>query len=386
VSELDSLLRERLDAAAAFAVDADPQRVREDVARRQRRIRRRRRSIMVVGVLAVAGLAAGAVRLAADGSGEDPDVRASTPEAAVESPQFRPASGWETVQTGAGMTAANVPLGPDSRAGQVPWDTVATLGDGDIVLFAMIFPVTEVSRADGSFLPRELPLSLDDAEPGGLEGQPEGVYAERLLAEVDGWNVDVVVFYGGGSEPSAATRAKAQKELARLVLPDRGTAGLNRTTAAAAGTCLPSDLRAQVALAALVAGDASDEALNGRITVRNVGQAACTLSGRPEVELQDNTATTLPATAAPADPAWQQANGAAPDGWPAVAVAPGAEAQVVLSIRNWCGAFDNRIYFVIHLAGSPDRIGGEAPSVQSPPLCADPAAPMEVAYGPFEPL
>jgi Domain of unknown function (DUF4232) len=385
VSDVDSQLRERLGAAAAFDVEADPQRVREDVARRQRRIRRRRRGTMVVGLLAVAGLAAGAVRLATDGSGEDPDVRASDdatapPAAAVTSAQFPPTPGWHTVQTAGGATAANVPLGPESRAGSVPWDTVATLRDRDIVLFAMVFPATEVSRADGSFLPRELPLSLDDAQPGGLEGQPEGVYAERLLAEVDGWNVDVVAFYGGASEPSAATRATAQRQLARLQLPAGGPAAeLNRT--AAAGTCRPSDLVAEVSLAE------SGGALTGHITVRNVGPSACTLSGRAEVvEPRDNTSTPLAATMSEAAPAWQQANGAAPDGWPAVEVAPGAEAQAVLSIRNWCGAFDNRIYFVIQLPGYPDRIGGPAPSVQSPPLCSDARAPMEVAYGPFEPL
>jgi hypothetical protein len=72
-----------------------------------------------------------------------------------------------------------------------------------------------LSRANGLFPPRELPLSLDDAQPGGLEGQPEGVYAERFQAEVNGWNIDVVAFYGGGAAPSAATRAAAQSQLRR---------------------------------------------------------------------------------------------------------------------------------------------------------------------------
>jgi hypothetical protein len=38
-------------------------------------------------------------------------------------PYFGPAPGWETVQTGASATAANVPLGPDTRSGDAPWDT-----------------------------------------------------------------------------------------------------------------------------------------------------------------------------------------------------------------------------------------------------------------------
>jgi len=76
--------------------------------------------------------------------------------------------------------------------------------------------------------PRELPLSLDDAQPGGLEGQPDDVYADRLGAQVDGWNIDLLVFYGGGDstgvppvplEPRADHRAMAQGQLARLEVP-----------------------------------------------------------------------------------------------------------------------------------------------------------------------
>jgi hypothetical protein len=232
VSDVDSLLRERLAAAAAFELEADPERVRADIARRQRRRRRRRRGTVLFGVAAVAVLALGVVRLVDDGSGDDPDVTsdataAAEPDAAPDAagastgaPYFDAAPGWETVPTGGGMTAANAALGPDSAAGQMPWDTVATLQEGDVVLLLSAFPATEVSRADGSFPPRDLPLSLDDAQLGGIEGQPDGVYAERLLAEVDGWNVDVIAFYGGGgSEPTAETRAAAQEQLDGLVVP-----------------------------------------------------------------------------------------------------------------------------------------------------------------------
>jgi hypothetical protein len=139
-------------------------------------------------------------------------------------PYFGPAPGWETVQAvGPGATAANVPLGPATLSGNVPWDTVERLEDGEVVLFAMFWPA---GRAD--LPPRELPLSLDDAQPGGLEGQPDDVYADRLGAQVDGWNIDLHVFYGGGdptgvppvpSEPSAEARAAAQEQLARLEVP-----------------------------------------------------------------------------------------------------------------------------------------------------------------------
>ena len=139
-------------------------------------------------------------------------------------PYFGPAPGWETVQTGASATAANIALGPNTRSGDAPWDTVERLEEGDVLLYAMFWPA---GRAD--LPPRSLPLSLDDAQPGGLEGQPDDVYADRLGAQVDGWNIDLLVFYGGGdstgmppvpSEPSAEHRAAAQEQLARLaVLP-----------------------------------------------------------------------------------------------------------------------------------------------------------------------
>jgi hypothetical protein len=145
-----------------------------------------------------------------------------------EPPFFQPAPGWEAVPAHAGATAANVPLGPSTLAGDSPWDTVEHLDDGDVVLFAMLYPTGESPAVDAAFPPRQLPLSLSDAEPGDLEGQPDDVYADRMAAQVDGWNIDLIAFYGGRdptgvrptpSEPSAATRATAQEQLSRLVVP-----------------------------------------------------------------------------------------------------------------------------------------------------------------------
>jgi hypothetical protein len=138
-------------------------------------------------------------------------------------PYFRPAPGWETVRRFVTATAANIPLAQNTLSDDAPWDTVERLEDGDVLLHAMFWPA---SKAD--LPPRELPLSLDDAEPGGLEGQPDDVYADRLHARVDGWNIDLLVFYGGGvptgvpalpPEPSAEARAAAQGQLARLDVP-----------------------------------------------------------------------------------------------------------------------------------------------------------------------
>ena len=110
----------------------------------------------------------------------------------------------------------------------MPWDTVDRLEDGDVVLFAMILPRGESPLVDANFPPRELPLSLDDAESGmSFEGQPDHIYGQRLGAQVGGWNIDLLVFYGDRSDrgaarahrPSAQTVAVAQEQLAGLVVP-----------------------------------------------------------------------------------------------------------------------------------------------------------------------
>lgn len=143
-------------------------------------------------------------------------------------PYFRPAAGWEAVQLGTSATAASVPLGPATLSGNGLWDTVERLEDGDVVLSAMFYPAGESPAVDVSFQPRDLPLSADDAQPAGLEGQPDHIYAERLGAQVNGWKMDLLIFYGGTdptgvrpgrTDPSAEAVATAQEQLARLVVP-----------------------------------------------------------------------------------------------------------------------------------------------------------------------
>jgi hypothetical protein len=241
VSDIDSLIRERLDAAAAFDVVTDPRRVRQNVARRQRRIRRRRRTTVLLGVLAAAGVALGVVRAVDRDSGGEVAVRptdttADTSDDAAASPgappYFRPAPGWDAVQTGSAATAGNVPLGPDALEGNFPaYETIGRLEEGDVLLQAAFYPMGDSPAVDASFRPRDLPLSADEAFPMlSFEGQPDHIYAERLPAQVNGWNIDLLIFYGGGdptaeppvrSEPTPETRAAAQEQLARLVVPVR---------------------------------------------------------------------------------------------------------------------------------------------------------------------
>jgi len=121
----------------------------------------------------------------------------------------------------------------------MPWDTVERLEDGGVVLHAMFIAPRESWGDDweSSFPPRSLPLSLDDTVTDindNFEGQPDHIYADRVGARVNGWAIDVLVFYGGGDRtavppvrraPSAEARAAAQEQLARLVVPARRTDG-----------------------------------------------------------------------------------------------------------------------------------------------------------------
>lgn len=260
MSDIDSLIRERLNVAAAFDVETDPASVRENIARRQRRIRRRRPTTILVGVLAVVGIAAGALLVVDRDSGGDVAVRPDdTPERASDDaeasagsgPRFVGAPGWETSQGPTTATAATVSLGPDVIAGDpIPWETVERLEEGDVLLQAQ-FSAGEQSTAFGAHFPsRELPLSLDDAHPAtAYKGQPN-----QVTAHVDGWNIDVFVFFGGGDptavppvppEPTAQTRAAAQDQLSRLVVPARETP---EPTAAADGPAVISGTQPQYLL------------------------------------------------------------------------------------------------------------------------------------------
>jgi hypothetical protein len=234
---LDSRLRDELKRAPD-SLDAEAPAALDATLRRGRHLARRRRLLTAgatVAPLVVATIAIVMVAFRDDSSPSvvatpRPSVQATdAPERAPDdsevppesgSPRFLPAPGWDVVQVGATTTASNIPLGPTTLSGSAPWDTVDRLEEGDVVLYAIAIPAGENTAVDAAFPPGEVPLSIDDAQTGGLEGQPDNVYAERLGVQVNGWNIDLLVFYGG-TEPTAGTRAAAQEQLARLDVPPR---------------------------------------------------------------------------------------------------------------------------------------------------------------------
>ena len=144
-------------------------------------------------------------------------------------PGFLPAEGWDTLNTGlTGSRQAPVALASNTEfaaedfsqgAGNLPRATIASLPADGLVLWAIFYPRGESPQVDANFTERSLPLSLANAIPGSLEGDPRPENASlRLLSAVNGWNVDVIVFTGA-DQLTAALEREAQAELTRLTVP-----------------------------------------------------------------------------------------------------------------------------------------------------------------------
>ncbi len=342
------------------------------------RARRRSGRIALVAlafVAAVAGAFAAGLALAPGGA----------TKTAADGPGFLPAQGWDTFQTGVtrppqspSATAANVKLGPDVVVETFPWQTVATLRSGEVLLEALFSPRGESAGIDAQYRPRSLPLSLGDANSEGpFEGQPPNVSAERLLARVNGWNLELFVFYEG--RPTRAARAAVQEELDRLVVPE-GPPGVLDTRPVlqpAPHACRASVLRSSVRW------QGATGSLLGSIRVTNVGKRACVLRGVPTVEMVDANGVLLNLHQEAAQPLWKQLGAARPRGWPTVQMSPHGAAQVFVQLRNWCITGVKPLFFRTYLPGVGEAI--PAP-VEVTLRCDVPGQPARLAVGPVEPV
>ena len=110
------------------------------------------------------------------------------------------------------MVAANVPISPgDPGRGQPP--ALHAFPPWTIVIDATLKARGEPAR-DLAFPVRSLPLSLADARPVTVAGQPTLEYV--LRAGVNGYNVDASVTFA--SEPTEEMFGKAEEQIARLVV------------------------------------------------------------------------------------------------------------------------------------------------------------------------
>ena len=353
----------------------------------RRRSRRRTSAVGLATVLSAALVVGGiwiSVRdnsavttvAAPDNSDSPTDGGAST---VTQWPRFVAAPGWNVIQVDGTTTASNIQLGPDAQSGQTPRDTVDRLERGDVLLFVTSFPAGESTIADAAFPPRQLPLSLTGAQPTAMPGGgSEDSFAEGVQARVDGWNVDVRVFYGDGARPSVESRASAQEQLKNLEVPPRGGRSLSRPPHNA---CAPSNLRADFDLRQ-VAGS-----IEGAIRLHNTSGSSCVVEGFPDIELRDPrtpNADVIPITTSQSAPAWQEAKTGPPEDWPMVRLAPGSQAQAVLTIRNWC-TDGSPPHMFTRLPYHLDRVPGIT-TLEVVPQCEAAERPPEVAIGPLEPL
>jgi hypothetical protein len=374
MSDLERTIRESRDALPE-PDDVATERARQAVLAAPRGRRHRRR---VAAAIAFAAALAGAFVL---GLVLAPGGATKT---AASGPGFLPAPGWETFQTGLTTpprtptaTAANVTLGPDVLSETFPWQTVAGLRSGQVLLEAIFYETGAVTGVDAHFRPHSLPLELGTAERGvSLEGQPPNVTAYRLDARVNGWNLDLFVFFGGS--PTPAARAAAQDELNRLVVPKgpRGPLSKRPALQPSRWACPLSALRANVRL------QGATGSLLGSIVFRNTGQKGCIERGRPTVELRDAHGALLATRQTAVPPLWRQLGATRPRGWPNVYVAPHGIFQVFVQLQNWCVVPVKPVFFHTYLPG----VGAPIPAPTRITLrCDDPHAPVSLSVGPVEP-
>jgi hypothetical protein len=138
---------------------------------------------------------------------------------------FLPARGWNVLQTATRTSAtrparqaiaANVPLRPEDDADGLPYSTLSSLPRYGVVLVAKFTPIRGERESMGN-----LPLRLRDASPQAERSEqvrpakPLGQY--RLRAEVNGYGVDIDVYFGS-RRPARAVLTAAQQQLDRLVV------------------------------------------------------------------------------------------------------------------------------------------------------------------------
>jgi hypothetical protein len=175
---------------------------------------------------------------------------------------FFPEPGWHALQSSAQPTAttpaiavaANVPFHPDddvqgsAESSALPYSTLLSLPPRGIVITATFMPETSEPWLQGTYVPTELPLQLDDAVRENRFGsqvrpeEPLGHY--HLQASANAHHIDLHVYFGTPDPPRALLH-EAQRQLDELVVrgvrpaPERtpsGPASPSRPAAAEAVT------------------------------------------------------------------------------------------------------------------------------------------------------
>jgi hypothetical protein len=217
-SDFDRLLR---DGRRALPMPDDAAtrraRARALAAVRRRRLRRPAAVLLAAALLAL-GIGIGALATPSGSAAPAPTGLG-----------FLPARGWSVLQNGGDGTpvrpavavAANVQLSADDDPDGLPLSTLETLPPNGVLIVASFVARGDEAYFDQYFPRGALPLRAADAARGiewGVQvrpGRPLGEY--QLRAGVNGYNVDLNIYYGT-SRPTPAALAVAQQQLDRLVV------------------------------------------------------------------------------------------------------------------------------------------------------------------------
>lgn len=219
-SELERLLREARGTLRGPTAAATRRARALALAAAVGKRRHRARSAAVGAALLLAtGIGVGLGALLAPSGSAAPDARGVG---------FLPEQGWSVLANGGDGTparpataiAANVALRPDDDPDGLPYATLLALPPDGIVIIAEFVERGERWR-DGRFPRRSLPLRIGDAAPfieWGVQVRPERPLGQyQLLAGVNGYNVDVNVYFGT-RRPPRAVLAAAQRQLDGLIV------------------------------------------------------------------------------------------------------------------------------------------------------------------------
>jgi hypothetical protein len=152
------------------------------------------------------------------------------------------------------------------------------------------------------------------------------------------------------------------------------------TTATTPAACTAGQLRAVGTLQ----GAAGSRI--GSITLTNLSNKTCTLTGTPTVRLLDkNLHPITSGIAFGTSPANWQANALSkPSGWPVVTLAPFKAAMIRVRWDNWCPQGRTApMWQVVIPHSTPVNVNGF--EAQNPPPCNGSGVPSTVDRGPFEP-
>jgi hypothetical protein len=244
-SELERQLREARDALPAPDEPAT-QRARGRALATIRPARTRTRRLVLVGAMLICavtlGFTAGSLNAPPGTAAREPDVLGFVPEPGWFALQSPPPAvpGQQTV-----AVAANVPFAADDvknglvEPSGLPYSTLLMLPPDGIVIVATMTPESEPRLAPiltGATYPtRELPLRLRDgfaAVQWGAQVRPDGPMAQyHLGANLRGYNVDVVVYFGT-PDPQTSLMRSAQNQLDGFVARPEGGAAASRPAAA----------------------------------------------------------------------------------------------------------------------------------------------------------